>query len=1049
MAANPAMASLGASQVMEITATRGMCSGASVMRVGWRGDVSSCVMYGSVRSGCGKLVCRSLLGRRTSGALAGARVRRLLLASRHLTYAVSVSTESSVAVKALDGGDGDGDALPSVSKPVMTLQAPESESVGLKGPPLKPAPKPVAQQFEGNSKGEGNGAMSLKGPPRPVVRVNRSPVTRPQPSLGEILENVEKLGPSEAGARGAGAGRGAPVRARPLTTQPGAWKAGDKIRTKAERERDAAVAAEAAAAAAAERRAQLGESSDAQASTSDSEILRTQRPRMQLNTLAKPVVRPAPVAERRGPVLKDVGASGPRLRDVGAGPILKDVGAGPRSQSSRSPAPAPASAGPAGPPKPFAKSAIKGKEDWRKKATNSVSDGAKRRVSARNKDSMDGVADLMGGKTARRGGRKMSKASRKAIRLEAARLAAPVKAEILEVGPEGMSCQELAEALAVNDSEIVKVLFMKGIGITVNQTLDEETVKLICNEFEVEVVEAGTIRVEDLAKKSNVFLDDEDLDHLVPRPPVVTIMGHVDHGKTSLLDFIRKTKVAAGEAGGITQGIGAYSINVMVEDELQACVFLDTPGHEAFSAMRARGARVTDIAVIVVAADDGVRPQTLEAIAHAKAADVPIVIAINKIDKEGANPQVVMQELSSHGLMPEEWGGDTPMVQVSAKKGTNIDTLLENIVLVAELQELKANPDRDAMGTVIEASLDKARGPLATLLVQNGTLRVGDVVLCGESYGKVRALMDYTGSRVDEAGPSTAVQILGLSQVPVAGEEFEIVDSLEKSRSKASDHAEVMRSSRLAAQAGEGKVTLHSFANAVAASAETGVERHQLNVVLKVDAQGSVEAIREVLQGLPQDTVALRFLMQSTGEISASDVDLALASGAVVVGFNVGVQASVQAQAESEGVEIRLYRVIYDLVDDIRKAMEGLLEDVEEEVPIGEAEVRAVFGAGSGKVAGCMVTEGKLLKGSGLRIMRGNTSVHVGTINSLRRVKELAKEVAAGLECGVGAEGFDEWQEGDKIMAFKLVAKKRTLEDASVTVNAAVNSLTFNNEART
>jgi translation initiation factor IF-2 len=301
---------------------------------------------------------------------------------------------------------------------------------------------------------------------------------------------------------------------------------------------------------------------------------------------------------------------------------------------------------------------------------------------------------------------------------------------------------------------------------------------------------------------------------------------------------------------------------------------------------------------------------------------------------------------------------------------------------------------------------------------------------------------------VDEAGPSTAVQILGLSQVPVAGDEFEVVESLESARSRASDYAEIARNSRLQAQAGEGKVTLHSFANAVAASAETGVERHQLNVVLKVDAQGSVEAIREVVQALPQDTVALRFLMQSTGEISGSDVDLALASGAIVVGFNVGVQASVQAQADAEGVEIRMYRVIYDLVDDIRKAMEGLLEDVEEEVPIGEAEVRAVFGAGSGKVAGCMVTEGKLVKGAGIRVLRGKESVHVGTITSLRRVKELAKEVAAGLECGVGTQDFNEWQEGDKIMAFNLVAKKRTLEDASVTVNAAVNSLTLHNEVR-
>lgn len=629
-------------------------------RRGNNASTSCCVMHGRLVVSR-RLPFRNLGLRGGSSVLVGARVRRLLLAPR---YAVSVSTESttSVAVKALSEGE-------SLTK---TLQPPEDDSVGLKPPPVKPAPKPVSPVNGKQLENEEDEDVALKPPPQPnsLGRPNAiSNGSRAQssdgPSLGQILENVEKLGPSEAGPpRG---GSRPPVRAR--ASQPGAWKAGDKLRTKAEREADAAAAQ---AAAAAERQAQAGE---AQASTSstDSEVLRTQRPRTQLNTLAKPVARPAPGATRKGLVLKDVGsagvskdrdASGPKLRDAGAGPVLKDVGAAPRSQGSRSATPSPANVGPAGPPKPFAKAAVKGKEDWRKKANNTVSDGAKRRVSARNKDSMDGVADLLGASTSRRSGRKMNKASRKALRVEAARLAAPVKVEILEVGEEGMSCQELAEALAVNDSEIVKVLFMKGIGITVNQTLDEETVKLVCQEFQVEVVEAGTIRVEDLAKKSNVFLDDDDFGHLMPRPPVVTIMGHVDHGKTSLLDFIRKTKVAAGEAGGITQGIGAYSINVMVEGEMQPCVFLDTPGHEAFSAMRARGARVTDIAVIVVAADDGVRPQTLEAIAHAKAADVPIVIAINKIDKDGANPQIVMQELSTHGLMPEEWGGDTPMVQV-------------------------------------------------------------------------------------------------------------------------------------------------------------------------------------------------------------------------------------------------------------------------------------------------------------------------------------------------------------------------------------------------
>ncbi|CAI5993162.1 unnamed protein product [Closterium sp. NIES-65] len=639
-----------------------------------------------------------------------------------------------------------------------------------------------------------------------------------------------------------------------------------------------------------------------------------------------------------------------------------------------------------------------------------------------------------------------------------------MKAESLEVGKEGMSVQELAQELAVNDSDVAKALFMKGIATTVNQVLDEDTVRMVCAEYGVEVLDASEAAMGEAARKQREFVQEEDLEHLVVRPPVVTIMGHVDHGKTSLLDYIRKTKVAAGEAGGITQGIGAYRVwvpyaadsdddsdaDVDSEDEneagLHTCVFLDTPGHEAFSAMRARGARVTDVAVIVVAADDGVRPQTTEAIAHARAAGVPIVVAINKMDKEGANVDRVMQELSAGGLMSEEWGGDTPMVPVSAKTGQGVDSLLETIMLVAEIQELRANPDRQAAGTVIEASLDKQRGPVATLLVQNGTLRLGDVVLCGEAYGKIRALVDDTGSRSDSAGPSLAVEVLGLSSVPVAGDHFEVVDSLDQARNMAEEAAAKLRTARLAALQGESKVSLSALAGRGASGGmgsdgegdEEGLEFHQLNVILKVDNQGAVEAIREALTALPQDTVSLRFLLQAAGDVALSDIDLAVASEAVVLAFNVSMSPAVEAAAEEKGVEVRTYRVIYDLIDDVRKAMEGLLDSVEERTPLGSAEVRAVFGAGSSKVAGVMVTEGKLVKGCGVAVIRGKKEVYSGTLTSLRRVKELAKEVVAGLECGVGVEGFDEWQQGDSIEAFEVVQKARSLEDASKEVTKAV-----------
>ncbi|KAJ4832330.1 hypothetical protein Tsubulata_045559 [Turnera subulata] len=664
---------------------------------------------------------------------------------------------------------------------------------------------------------------------------------------------------------------------------------------------------------------------------------------------------------------------------------------------------------------------------------NAPSGGSRRRMfDEENSDFSDA--------TGARKGRKWSKASRRAARLQAEKEAAPVKVEILEVGEKGMLVEELAYNLAISEGEILGYLYSKGIKPDGVQTLDKDMVKMVCKEYEVEVIDADPFRVEEMATKKEI-LDEDDLDKLVDRPPVLTIMGHVDHGKTTLLDYIRKSQVAASEAGGITQGIGAYKVLVPVDGQMQPCVFLDTPGHEAFAAMRARGARVTDIAIIVVAADDGIRPQTTEAIAHAKAAGVPIVIAITKIDVDGANPEKVMEELSAIGLMPEDWGGNIPMVQISALKGDNVDELLETVLLVAELQDLKANPDRSAKGTVIEAAVDKSTGPVATFIVQNGTLKRGDIVVSGEACGKVRALLDDRGNRINEAGPSMPVQVVGLNNVPIAGDEFEVVPSLHIAREKAEARAESLRNERISAKAGDGKITLSSLASAVSAGKLSGVDLHQLNVLLKVDVQGSIEAVRQALQVLPQDNVTLKFLLEGAGDVSTSDVDFASAGEAIILGFNVSAPGSVKNYAKSSGVEIRLYTVIYDLIDDVRDAMEGLLDPAEEQETIGSAEVRAVFSSGSGRVAGCMVTEGKIVKGCGIKVVRNGKAVHVGVLDSLRRVKEIVKEVNAGLECGIGMADYDDWEEGDTIEAFNTVEKKRTLEEASASVAAALEGV--------
>jgi translation initiation factor IF-2 len=582
-----------------------------------------------------------------------------------------------------------------------------------------------------------------------------------------------------------------------------------------------------------------------------------------------------------------------------------------------------------------------------------------------------------------------------------------------------LTVRELSERLNTPETDIIKNLFFKGIPVNITQTLDLETARLVAEELGVTV---ETPETKSAATKDTEMLDVADLENLQLRPPVVTIMGHVDHGKTTLLDSIRKSKVAQGEAGGITQHIGAYHVDIEHNGAKQQIVFLDTPGHEAFTAMRARGTRVTDIAVLVVAADDGVQPQTREAISHAKAAGVPIIVAINKVDKPEANPDRIKQELTEHELVAEDWGGDTIMVPVSALKGDNLDNLLEMIVLVSEIEELSANPDRAAKGTVIEANLDRTRGPVATLLVQNGTLRVGDSIVAGSVLGKIRAMIDDRGSKVEAATPSFAVEILGLNDVPEAGDEFEVYPNEKEARAVADRRSIEQRDSRLQQALSSRRISLST----ISAQAQEG-ELKELNLILKADVQGSVEAIIGSLQQLPQKEVQIRILLAAPGEITETDVDLAAASGAVVVGFNTTLASGSRQAADREGVDVRQYNIIYKLLDDIQAAMEGLLDPEEVEESLGQAEVRAVFPVGRGSVAGCYVQSGKIVRNCQIRVNRNRQVVYEGNLDSLKRMKEDAKEVNAGYECGLGSSKFNDWQSGDIVEAYEMVFKRRTL----------------------
>jgi len=578
---------------------------------------------------------------------------------------------------------------------------------------------------------------------------------------------------------------------------------------------------------------------------------------------------------------------------------------------------------------------------------------------------------------------------------------------------EGVTVKELGEKMEdVKSRDIIKALITRGIMATVNQSLEPSLAVEICREFgyeatiqsfEDEIVQVGT----DEAKPGD----------LVPRAPVITVMGHVDHGKTSLLDAIRETSVAAGEAGGITQHIGAYHVDVGT----RKVVFLDTPGHEAFTLMRARGAKVTDIVVLVVAADDGVMPQTLEAVDHAKAAGVSIVVAVNKIDKPGAQPDRVRQQLSEHGLMPEEWGGSTVYVNVSAKKRQNLEQLLEMLLLVADLQELKANPSRPAIGTVLEARLDKGRGPVATVLVQDGTLRVGDTVVAGAVAGKIRALSDDRGNRLKQAEPATPVELLGLPSLPEPGDQLLAVTDSLKAQSIVSFRQLKMREKALSASS---RIKLEDLGRAIAEG-----ELKELPLVLKADVQGSLEAVADQLSKLPQEKIKVRVIRQGVGAITEGDVLLAAASNAVVLGFSVRPERNAAEIAERDGVEMRLYTIIYDVAEDMKKAMEGLLEPTIREVRLGAAEVRETFKISKvGTIAGCYVADGKVTRGAQVRLLRDNVVIHTGRVSSLRRFKDDATEVKAGLECGVGIAGYNDVKPGDVIEFFVTEKVKERLE---------------------
>jgi translation initiation factor IF-2 len=637
--------------------------------------------------------------------------------------------------------------------------------------------------------------------------------------------------------------------------------------------------------------------------------------------------------------------------------------------------------------------------------------GKKRRVVI---DSQASRRDQMGGPPPqrpprRRGGRRR----RPMLEEPPVKAEEPAEPEATKVNS-GATVREVAELLGLGSAEVIKKLMTMGEMATLTQTLTDESIKAIADEYDrkIEIVTAAEEEPE-----APEFDDSEE--SLVDRPPVVTIMGHVDHGKTSLLDAIRETEVAAGEAGGITQHIGAYQVH----HDSKTITFLDTPGHAAFTAMRARGAKVTDVAVVVVAADDGVMPQTKEAIDHARAADVPILIAVNKIDKEGAQPDRVRNELAADGLTPEDWGGETVYCDVSAKTHEGLDNLLDMILLVSELEELGANPDAPASGTVVESQLDPGRGPVVTILVQRGTLEVGDALVAGPQWGKVRAMQDFTGARVQKAGPGMPVEVLGFDGVCEAGEHVRAVENDRRARQLAQERGNRLKTEALARRQAR-KVSLEE----VFSRAQEG-EIKELNIVLKADVAGSLEALQDEIAKVPQERVGINVIHSQTGGINESDVMLASASDAIVIGFNVRPLADARKAAEREGVDVRTYSVIYKITEDLRNAMEGLLEAVEVEQTLGEAEVKQTFKASKvGRIAGCVVNEGRVTRDASVRLIREGTVIWDGKLGSLRRFKDNVQEVEQGQECGIVLEGYADVKEGDVLEFFETKQVEQTLE---------------------
>jgi translation initiation factor IF-2 len=582
---------------------------------------------------------------------------------------------------------------------------------------------------------------------------------------------------------------------------------------------------------------------------------------------------------------------------------------------------------------------------------------------------------------------------------------------------ESVGLQALAGKMGIKSTEMLMKLMRLGMtGVNINSTLDADTAKIVANEFGWEVEDVAVSEADQITAAQGS--EAEDLGEKQLRPPVVTVMGHVDHGKTSLLDRIRKTSVVAGEAGGITQHVGAYS----VETAQGLITFLDTPGHEAFTAMRARGARTTDVVVLVVAADDGVMPQTREAIAHAKAANVPIVVAVNKIDKPEANAERVKRQLSEQGLVAEEWGGETLYVEVSAHTGQGIEKLLETLALQAEVLELRANPSKPASGVVIEAELDRGRGPVATILVQDGTLNRGDVILAGGAHGKVRAMHDALGNQLESAGPSTPVVVIGLADVPSAGDPVHVLNDMKKAQEIADSRKTKVRKS-LAPSTGARAMTLEDLHDAMSKN-----EQAELKLIIKADVQGSVEAVSDSLTRLSTDKVKVSVVHSAAGAITEGDVNLAVAAGAIIIGFNVRPAGKASALAQKESVQIRHYSIIYNVVDEVKAAMEGLLAPTMVEKNIGKAEIRQVFKTSkSGAIAGCMVIDGVIKRSAGARLQREGATIWQGKIGSLKRFKDDAKEVKEGFDCGIALDGYSDFKEGDIIEAFEVEEVKQTL----------------------